>query len=220
MVNWIVFPATLVTAILYLWILSRLLRGYASEYLGLLFYILVLTLGLVTDVATYGLTDHDRSPYFLVTETARWGAMYLAVLSFVWKALKAHPAHHWIRHWLVPLSAFTVFVAIFLTQGPNIPLWILKTVNILSIAGMLLNLILWTLLVRTRSTDLTLFLVTSGLGIQAALEAAAWSLRNFRSTFNAAYFVGVIGHLLCLIVWVFAFRKPAVRQAKAVTGQP
>ncbi|NWF82965.1 MAG: hypothetical protein HXY18_03950 [Bryobacteraceae bacterium] len=213
MVNWIVIPAASVSAILYLWLLSRLLRGYAREYSGLLLYVLVLVFGLVIDVATYGFTDRDRSPYFLISETARWGALYLAVLSFVWKALASHPAHQWIRHWLIALSAFTVFVAIFLTKGPNISIWILKTVNILSIAGMLLNLILWTLLVRTRSSDLILFLVTSGLGIQAALEAAAWSLRNFRSTFEAAYFVGIVGHLLCLMVWVFAFRKPAVRRA-------
>lgn len=218
MVDWIVFPLVAISAVLYLWLLGRLLKGYVAEYFGLFFYVLVLVFGLVLDASTYRFAN--RGSYFLVSETARWGALYLAVLSFVWKALTVHPAYHWIRHWLIPLSAFTVFVAIFLTKGPNIPIWILKTVNILSIAGMLLNLILWTLLIRTRSSNLTLFLVTSGLGIQAALEAAAWSLRNFRSTFNAAYFVGIFGHLLCLTVWVFAFRKPAVRQAKAVTGQP
>lgn len=209
--DWIVFPLASVSAVLYLWLLSRLLRGYAREYFGLLSYVLVLVLGLVMDVAMY--RSPDRGSYWLITETTRWVALYLAVLSFVWKALAAHPAYWWIRHWLIGLSVFTVFVGLFLTKGPDIPVWILKTVNILSIAGMLLNLILWTVLVRTRSSNLTLFLVTSGLGVQAALEAAAWSMRNFRATFNAAYFVGVFGHLLCLLVWIAAFRWRAPARA-------
>ncbi len=90
-------------------------------------------------------------------------------------------------------------------------MWVLRTINIISIAGMVLNLILWTLLVRYRNTDLTLFLVTSGLGIQAAMEAAAWSMRSLsiRSLFGAAYYVQILGHLLCLLIWIMAFRRKA-----------
>lgn len=213
--DFVVYPLVGISAFLYIYLLSRLLKGYVREYFGLLFYVIVLVLTLATDIATYKFAD--RSAYFLVSETARWGALYLAVLSFVWKALAAHPAHGWIRHWLIGLSVLTVFVAVFFTRSANVPIWILRTVNILSVAGMLLNLVLWTLLVRTRSADLTLFLVTSGLGVQAAMEAVAWSMRNLqnRTLFQAAYYPAMLGHLLCLTVWILAFRKPAVQHAKA-----
>jgi hypothetical protein len=202
-----VYGVVATTGGLYFVLLNRLLRGFLREYLGLVFYIVVLVLTTVMDIALY--KSAGRSSYFLVSETLRWGVLYLVVLSFAWKALSAHPSRHWIRHWLVILSILTVAIGLYFTKDERTSIWILKTVNILSVAGMLLNLVLWTVLVRTRSSDLTLFLVTSGLGVQAAIEAVAWSMRNLnsRAVFQAAYYVGISGHLLCLVVWIFAFRR-------------
>ncbi len=209
-----VYSVVATTVGLYFILLTRLLRGFLREYLGLVFYTVVLFLTTVMDIALY--KSADRSSYFLVNETLRWGVLYLVVLSFAWKALSAHPSSHWIRHWLIVLSLLTVAISLYFTKDERTSIWILKTVNVLSVAGMLLNLVLWTLLVRTRSSDLTLFLVTSGLGVQAAIEAVAWSMRNLnnRAMFQAAYYVGISGHLLCLVVWILAFSRRRDRPAK------
>jgi len=211
----IVYGFSGISLVLYVYLLTLLLRGYVRIYFGLVLYVVVLTLTFVMDWAGY--KSADRSTYFLISETARWGALYLVVLTFVWKALSSQPTLGWVRHWLFAVSALTVFVALYFNKSDQTSMWVLKTINILSVAGMILNLILWTLLVRYRNSDLTLFMVTSGLGIQAALEAAAWSLRslNNRSLFDAAYYVGILGHILCLLVWIMAFRQ---RPRKAVNA--
>lgn len=210
-----VYSVVAVTGCLYIILLNRLLRGFARHYFGLVCYVVVLALTTVMDVALY--KSAGRSSYFLVSETLRWGVLYLVVLSFVWRALSAHPSRHWIRHWLIVLSILTVAVGLYFSRDERTSVWILKTVNVLSIAGMLLNLILWTLLVRVRSSDLTLFLVSSGLGVQAAIEAVAWSMRNLdsRTAFQAAYYVGISGHLLCLLVWIMAFKRRSTQPVKA-----
>lgn len=202
------------SALLYVALLNRLLKYYARPYFGLLLYVTVLLLTLVTDLAAF--KSANRSQLYLISETLRWAALYLAVLSFVWKALSSHPAKHWIRHWLIAASILAVVVALYFSRNPHTPAWILNTISILSVVGMALNLILWVLLIRVRSSDLTLFLVTSGLGVQAALEAAAWSMRklNNRPVFEAAYYIAFLGHLLCLLVWMKALQpkaQPAVR---------
>lgn len=210
-----VYGVVATTGVLYFILLNRLLRAFLREYLGLVFYIVVLILTTVMDIALY--KSAGRSSYFLVSETLRWGVLYLVVLSLAWKALSAHPSRHWIRHWLIVLSVLTVAVGLYFTRDERTSVWILKTVNILSVAGMLLNLVLWTLLIRTRSSDLTLFLVTSGLGVQAAIEAVVWSMRNLdnRTLFQAAYYMGALGHILCLVVWILAFRRKPDRATKA-----
>jgi hypothetical protein len=205
----IVYGFSGISLALYVYLLTRLLRGYLRSYFGLVLYLVVLTLTFVMDWAGY--KSADRSTYFLISETVRWGALYLVVLTFVWKALSSQPTLSWIRHWLFAVSVLTVFVALYFNRNDQSTMWLVNTVNILSVAGMLLNLILWTLLLRYRNSDLTLFLVTSGLGIQAAMEAAAWSMRRInRPLFDAAYYVGILGHILCLLVWIMAFsRRPA-----------
>jgi hypothetical protein len=191
------------------------MRHYARAYFGLMLYVVVLILTLVIDLAAYKL--EQRSVYYLISETLRWGALYLAVLSFVWKALSSQPARQWIRQWLIAASILAVPITLYLAYTTHVPNWILNTISMLSVVGMVLNLILWTLLVRVRSSDLTLFLVTSGLGVQAALEATAWAMRQLgnQTLFHAAYYVAIPGHLLCLLIWLMAFkRRPAV-QARA-----
>lgn len=84
----------------------------------------------------------------------------------------------------------------------------------LSLIAMLMNLLLWILLVQRRTSDRTLLMVSSGLGLQMAGEAMGQSLRLINpATEQFGNVVLICAHIACLGVWYTAFKnkpQPAV----------
>jgi hypothetical protein len=88
----------------------------------------------------------------------------------------------------------------------------------LSFCTALLNLVLWSALLRNRKRSVELLLVSGGIGLQTTAKAVGHSLRSLSlATKTPGNFIVVLGHLLCLFIWWRTFRRPAPRPANVVS---
>jgi len=119
------------------------------------------------------------------------------------------------------LVAFAIYMLLGPTRG-----WITPLSRLLSFCEALLNLVLWTILIRDRSRDVVLFLVSAGLGIQVTGEVIGRTLRLATGSPLLAEITNALV-LICetgaLLIWCRAFLtygrlRAAERKAEAARG--
>jgi hypothetical protein len=196
--------------LLYVWFLSLLIRGHLRHYWFLFAYVLVFLLTTVADLAA------SNTPVFTglyyIDDLLRQLMVYALVILLVYDALTERPGKRWAGKWILAgsLALALIFFGIASIGNPR-PGWMMtNVVRNLSVTAMVLNLTLWTLLVGMRTTNRQLLLIVSGLGLQMAGEAIGQSLRLLsESLVNVGDLVLFLAHLVCLAVWISAFRRKA-----------
>lgn len=190
-------------------VIAALLRGPYRKFKILFIYSIVLLLITVGEAAAF----YDReiwtrtSRHYWIGDSILQTLIFVLVISLVHRALTASQKRAAIRRVLIGTAAIFVAFSVCFTQGPVFGVWMTKLSRNLGFAAVILNLVLWAALIRERSGDRTLLLVSGGLGIQMAGKAIGHSLRQLsRGLIFTGDLVIVLSHLVCLYIWWQAFR--------------
>jgi len=205
-----------VGTVLQVLVIASLVRAQNFKRFPLLFvFLIVLFLTSVADASAFleigQWTDVSRK-YFWLNEAIRQSLMFAVVISLVIRAL-AGTAMARLRKWLLSGTVLFAVFSVILNSDPNLDKWMTTIVRNLSFCAVILNLALWLALVRRKPPDRELFLLSGGLGLQMAGDAIGYSLRQIafqessRTLSTLGNIVAVFAHLLCLSVWLRAFRK-------------
>lgn len=183
-------------------------RSALPRYWGVLVYLLVLFLTSVCDMAAYinpeGYPDWYLE-YWRLNNFLRHLSGFVAVISLIFIGTARHPARTKLCAASLIGTAVVIALSLLLpeaTAGETST----RVGRDLSFTTIVLNVILWSSLIKTRHQDLRLFLVSGGLGVNMTGEAIAQSLWMMGLAGPFATLLGVGTHLLCLAIWLRAFR--------------
>jgi hypothetical protein len=217
------FVLTGLAFVCYAYLLHLILKGQLRPYLALFLDLIVLFLSNVAELSLYGTDLYAK--VFYINDLLRQAMVFILVISLVYRALTTHAGKRWLGRWIV--IGATLLAAIFIsyallnsTHGFIRPMT--NAIRNLSVTAMVMNLILWMLLLSSRTLDRRLLTVTSGLGIQMAGEAIGQSLRLMAKSLTPfGNFVLIASHFLCLAIWISAFRqKPRQLPPPKPTSSP
>jgi hypothetical protein len=210
----LIFISSLASLLLYVAIIHRLFRAHLRTFFVLFAYLLVLLLTWVIDTTLYygqgaiGFSDDARRLYY-INDLTRQAMVYVLVISLILRAVEGSTRFRWVGRWLVLGAAVLAGLFFWFHHDPEkIAAWMTNVIRNLSLVAMLMNLLLWILLVQRRTSDRTLLMVTSGLGLQMAGEAMGQSLRLINpATVQFGNIVLICAHIACLFVWYTAFKN-------------
>ncbi|MBK5295364.1 MAG: hypothetical protein JJE04_27265 [Acidobacteriia bacterium] len=99
--------------------------------------------------------------------------------------------------------------------------WMTALAGQLSFYSALLNFVLWTALIRSRSRSLQMLLIAGGLGLLTTGKAIGHQLRGWnQSIVPFANLFIILCHLLCLLVWWQAFVRAPESSPNVVQRNP
>jgi len=219
----------LASSVLQLLLIWRMQRGTWYRGYTLLFLYVVLTF--LADVTmwaiTFGISGFSASRkvyalYYWTGESVQQFLIFLVMLSLIRRALDGvSGASRW--NWtLVLFSLLGISGTMLLApQGRNAAFYMTILARNLSFCTLLLNLALWTAVLRARQRSFQLLLVSGGIGFQTAGKAIGHSLRSLSPSATATgNLLIVLGHILCLAIWARAFRFRAVDVTPARVANP
>ena len=218
-----------VSSLLQLALIWRMQRGMWYRCYPLLFlYVVLAFLADVTMWATtLGISGFSASRkayalYYWSGESVQQFLIFLIMLSFIRRAMEGVAgASRW--NWiLASFSAVGVLGTLLSApQGRSAAFYMTFLSRNLSFCTALLNLALWSAVLRARKKSFQLLLVSGGIGFQTAGKAIGHSLRSLSSsTTIAGNLLVVLGHILCLVIWAYAFRFRAVETQPAQVAKP
>jgi hypothetical protein len=197
--------------LLQLVVISLMTRGFSRKYPGVFFYLLILFLTSVADFA--GSLDPDSwdtwySSVYNINNTVRQFGGYFAVISLYVMATERHPRRAVTRFRVIGGSLLLMVLTFAGNYGSidDPEQYFTLVFRNMSFITAVLNLVLWFALVKTRTSDRILFLVSGGLGLNMAGEAIAESLRDLSGSSGLVASISVGSHILCLLIWIKALR--------------
>jgi hypothetical protein len=190
----------------------------------LFLYLLVGLVFQVTGLVIYthggGSGSHRYIMEYWTSDVVLHGLLFLALLFLIREALVGNRGPDISTFMIVaPLVTF-VGVTLYLLYNPQVSGrgWIFPLSRNLSFIEELLNFVLWTILIRNRSRDVILLLVSAGLGIQVTGEVIGRTIWLPAQASSISWLPKAIV-LLCqagaLFVWYCAFRAYGRRRAES-----
>lgn len=217
--HWVMFFVSLA---LQLALIASLRRGPYKEYPFVFVYSLVLLLTTVADGAVIAklipLKRASAQTYFYENDAIRQFLLFAVVVSLLERAMQASRFRAGIRYLFGLAAVVAVFLSLYIHSDASSrpPLWVSQVARDLSFGSAMLTLLLWTMLVSSRSKDRQLLLVTVGLGLQFTGEAIGHSMRQIpqyhQAMLLAGNFLSGIAHLMRLYLWREAFRQMRTRE--------
>jgi hypothetical protein len=202
-----------VGALLQALVLTSLARGPFRQYPFLTVYTLFLFLATVVEAASLldaGFLSPTTRSYFWIDDSIKRFLLFCIVFGFINRSLKDSPNRAMVRRWLILGALLVTAISFLIHHRLNVGFMMTNVGRDLSFYAAILNLVLWSLLIRSHARDRQLLAVTGGLGIQFTAEAIGHSLRHLsRSTVALGNITLVTGHLVCLYFWWQAFRQKA-----------
>lgn len=213
----LILVSSVASLVLYVAIIHRLFPAHLRTFFFLFAYLLVLLLTWVIDTTLYygqgaiGFSD-DAGKLYYINDLCRQTMVYVLVISFILRAAEGSERFRWMGRWLVLGAVLLAGLFLWLHHDPGkVATWMTNVIRNLSLVAMLMNLLLWILLVQRRTSDRTLLMVTTGLGLQMAGEAMGQSLRLIDArTEQFGNIILMFAHIACLTVWYMAFRPKPV----------
>ena len=206
-----VISVTLIAELLIIATAVSLVRsGYYKRYPFFFAYLVIFGLTSIVDVSVYAQSREWANlyyrQYFWANEALRQFAVYALVMSLIDLAARHSPHRGRIRRWLFLGSTAVILFSWFYYRGENTDMWMTTAARNISFLAVLLNLLLWCLLIRARSGDRKLLVISGALGIQTAGDAIGQSLRQISgATEVVGYVVQLFSYLLGLVIWLAAF---------------
>ncbi len=201
-------------------VLSCLIRGPYRKYPFVTIFVIVLILSTVIEVA--GRFDNEylsaaAKQYYWIDYSIKQLLLSSIVFGFIRRATRGTIHRDRVQRWLLIGAVVVSVISLFLHRKLNVDFLMTALARDLSFFSAVLNLILWSLLIRFHARDRQLLLVTGGLGVQFTAEAIGQSLRHLSPlTLSLGNIVLVSGSLLCLYVWWQAFRRPETGDGQPV----
>ena len=194
-----------------------LLRGHVRQYPFLLFYsVLQLALAASETVVlrSYGTASNLYVKLYWTDEVILDLLLFLMVILLVYRALEGSPLRAMMGRLLAAVVLIALVVPFILFSARRFSTaWFNGTSQLLNFGAALLNLGLWTALVGTRKRDPLLLSVSAGLGIAVTGAAIAYGLRQFTMAGGAmrdlANLLKTVTYLASVLIWCWAFRRPA-----------
>src|SRR5205823_3303696 len=145
----------------------------------------------------------------------------LLMLSLIWQTLEPHQRRRDIVAFLTLAVVCFAAYSVYIFQNPSVNRWMTSVSRNLSFCEEFLNFILWTLLIQRRDFDQLLLLVSAGIGVQVTGEAIGHTLRLYTRSHSTVWVPNLlvyVAEILCLCIWIWAFRSARNNQVRL--GQP
>lgn len=190
----------------------RLLDGAYREFTGLLVYVLFLIISTLGDITAYYYWPHTTREYYYYywfSEFLRQTALYAVTVALILYALPRNRMRSAVLRMLITAALLFWIGSVLVHNQAAFAKWLNSVVRDLSFGSAVVTLFAWFFFIRAERRDARLLMVTAGLGLQMTGDAMGESLLQMWPT---ARFVGgmviVAAHLLCLVIWFYAFRRP------------
>ena len=204
---WIVLSS--LGILLQLLLLAEVPRGAWKRFRALSIYLLVLFLTTVIEAAAfYDPAVYARTwKFYWLHDAIRQALIYVVVLSFIHKSLNRSPSTFTAKFLIWGGGTFFLIVSLFAAYDPRKGYWMTNLSRNLGFLAVVLNFMLWAVLMRERSKDVVLLMLTGAMGLQMAGKAIGHALRLISKTLvTTGDFVIVICHIICLYGWLRALR--------------
>jgi hypothetical protein len=197
-----------------LMVISVLLRGVFRQYPFVLAYSVATFVSTIIEISVQSASDTIKSQYYWTNEVILEVLVFCVVIAFIDDAAQ-HSKHKILeRHWLILAALLIAIVSFAFHRSPHLNRQMTLMSRDLNICAVVLDLILWSLLVKARRPDRSLLLLSGGLGIQLTGAIMGGQLMHAS---NSLYPVGVIlevvtGFLGTYIWWRALRLAPAIKK--------
>ncbi len=216
-----------IALILQVFILNAMLRNGARRYWLLLLYVVSLFLStavLMLSMSGSSGWSRDAFRFFWISEVVQQALVYCAIISFIHQHLSSGNTRSPMTRWLIVGAAAILLTILTVHKGPSLNAWMTPASRDLSFVATILNLVLWTVLLRDPRRNQRLLVVSGGLGVQLAGSAIGQGLRVLWEVSKAfatlGNFIGSITYLLSLYIIFRAFSRPEAPQPENALSQP
>jgi hypothetical protein len=199
-------------------------KHYARYPLVFAYLVILLLTTTVESALLYGMPALAKNRktyalYYWSNEVILQALIFIVMLSLIRRASEGFPKR-WV--WSVTPAGVVVGIVSYSVYSVGTQSGITQHMTVvsrdLSFCTALLNLVLWSALLRNRKRSVELLLVSGGIGLQTTAKALGHSLRSLSlATKTPGNFIVVLGHLLCLFIWWRTFRRSAPRPANVVS---
>jgi len=194
----------------YLWA-----SGWWRKYIALFAYCLML---LFTDIVEWSLLFggvHRNSKIYItsywVDESLRQVLIFCLMVALIHKATMNCSRLRWTSTGIAALGAAVCLALVSWGSQPGTAPWNNAMIDLsrnLSFCSALLNTVLWTVLLRSRTKEYSLLLIAAGIGLQTTGKAIGHSLRRISPEAITAGNVAIVfTFTLCLLIWWYVFRR-------------
>jgi hypothetical protein len=195
-------------------VIQLLFRRALKAFPTLLVYLVASALATAFAASAYFSGDIYRK-YYWIQDAVLQCLMFILVISLIYGAMNQNAKRAAVGRTLVGSTILCVLLSTYFTWNPQLGYWMTRLSRNLGFLAVVLNMVLWAVLIKSRRADRTLLMVSGGLGIQMAGKAIGHSLRQIsHSTILPGNLVIVLSGLLSLYIWWQAFRdfNPAERR--------
>ena len=207
-------------------VLVEMAKGHYRRFPILFLYCVALALSTVFEIAVRAFPELDRAApnYYWIDDSLRQALLFAVVIFLIHGSMERagrHAAVLWLL--LGALSISAISVAAHYDAEMKVDRWMTAVGRDLSFASAILDLVLWFVLVASRKRDPVLFLLSGGLGLQFAGQAAGHSLRQLaaRPQSQVLKWTGniflLLANLACLYLWWRTFRRTNANAAGTPT---
>lgn len=200
-------------------VIYYLAKGPGRRFPLVFVFCLIQVLGTCTDLISATLLGTaNRRTYlqiFWTGDLVAHAAISFLMISLIWQTIDDEDAR---KKTVSLVAAGVVCFAIasaFIFYDPHLSRWMTPLSRNLSFGEEVLNLILWSILLKGRASDYLLLMVSAGIGVQVTGEVIGHTLRLYtnNSTVWVPNLLVYISEIVCLCIWIWAFRAAAKGQA-------
>jgi hypothetical protein len=211
-------PLIIVSLILQLVVIVFLLQGAFRQYPSVLAYSLVRLIISVLEV----FVSHKSGKQTIFFRQLYYSnrvvlnlVLFLMVATIIYQLLERTPQRSMIGKLLMGIVAGVLLLPFLLFSRPFTIHWLLGMSQFLYFGSGIMTLVLWTVLLTSRSRDLQLFRFTMGLGVAMTGAAVSFGLLKWMGSPQLEWIPKLfyqVTHVAGVFIWCWAFR-PAKWQA-------
>lgn len=197
-----------------LMVISVLLRGAFRQYPFVLAYSLATFVSTIIEISVRKSSGAIQSQYYWTNDVILEVLVFCLVIAFIDDAAR-HSKHKILeRHWLISIALLIAIISFAFHRSSHLNRQMTLMSRDLNICAVVLDLILWSLLLKTRRPDRVLLLLSGGLGIQLTGAIMGGQLRQAsNSLYHLSLVVEVVTGLLGTYIWWRALRlAPALKK--------
>ena len=172
----------------------------------------IAVMSIVTIAALIGIQKHLQLQMFWTGDLIAHAAISLLIISLIWQTLDDGARKNTVLLISAAVVGFAL-VSSYIFYDPHLNRWMTPVSRNLSFCEEMLNLILWSILLKGKASDYLLLMVSAGIGVQVTGEVIGHTLRVYAS--DSILWVPntlvYISEIVCLGIWIWVFRGAANR---------